>query len=164
MRAVLPDSVCGLPIVNAGIANSRTTDFLPVAEAIARQGTKPSLTVVALGINDTAVDLEASVPNFPATLRLLVNSLPKSKIMLASLTPIDFNAAEGRHLRRDIYQAIDNTIRTISAETKSGLIDMAAVFSPSEAITIDGVHLSANAYVAWNAAIVDGIKNALACR
>src|SRR5439155_104177 len=45
------DRLCGRPALNAGIAWSRTTDWLPVAGSVI-ENARPSIVILALGLND----------------------------------------------------------------------------------------------------------------
>ena len=51
-NARLPTSVCGMPLINAGVSGSRASTFIPFAEEMTALQLSPALVVVALGLND----------------------------------------------------------------------------------------------------------------
>ncbi len=152
-RAVLPDAVCELPIINAGIGGSRTSNFVPFAEDLA--GFKPALVVVALGINDANGH---RITAFKSGFALLLDSLPKVPVILASLTPIDFSGSDGKTMDPEKARSVDSFIRSTAGDRHVPLIDLGKL-APFQ--TLDGVHLTTDSYALWNAAVLDGIKRAL---
>ncbi len=106
-NARLPASVCGIPLINAGIGGSRASTFIPFAEEMTARQFSPALIVIALGINDAVL---AYRTDFRATYGLLIDSFPKSPIALATLAPVDTNFPVAKMLNPStmIYRCGDN--------------------------------------------------------
>lgn len=159
-RAPLPDEICGFPVVNAGIAGSRVSNFIPFAETMKGFDIKPALIVVALGINDAQTSLRTG---FGAAYPLLLDTLPQVPLALATPAPVDFSGADGSLLDPPTVASIEKDIRATAENRRLTLIDLSRVSTIRGYMTGDGVHLSVNGYVLWNAAMLDGIKRALKC-
>jgi lysophospholipase L1-like esterase len=155
--APLPDAVCGIAIINAGIGGSRTSNFIPFAEELAHF--KPALIVVALGINDTSLRIKTA---FKEGYQVLLNSLPKVPVVLASLTPVDYTGPIGQRLDPERAKLVDNIIRSTAESRHFGFVDMGKLAGP-DFQTLDGVHLGINANALWVSAVLDGITRALSC-
>src|SRR6266566_778552 len=93
--ARLPASVCGMPLINAGIGGSRASTFIPFAEEMTARQFAPTLVVVALGINDA---ISAYRSDFRSAYNLLIDSLPKSQIALATLAPVNLSLTNGANI------------------------------------------------------------------
>jgi hypothetical protein len=53
--ATFSSTLCGLPVVNAGLAGSRASDVLRLLDEMSRIGISPALIVISVGINN-AID------------------------------------------------------------------------------------------------------------
>ena len=153
----LPASVCGMPLINAGIDGSRASTFIPFAEEMTALKLSPALVVIALGIND-AVSIYRT--DFKATYGLLIDSLPRSSIALATLAPVDTNRLPAKMLDPSTIRSIDATIMEIAASRGAPVINLGAIAGLE---TRDGIHPTASTYYLWVAVIVSGIERALKC-
>ncbi|MET4307898.1 hypothetical protein [Bradyrhizobium sp. RT4b] len=96
--AELPKSLCGKPVVNAGIGGSQTSDFMRLVPKLLEHS-KPSAVVIALGANDPSENAKQASD--------LVRQLRKlAPIVLAMPTTRDGFAAgdflkDGIHLTRE---------------------------------------------------------------
>ena len=134
--AKFPSSLCGLPIVNAGIGGAGVSTLLAIAE---KMRSKPALIVISVGVNN------AGDARFEAKYSLLLHTLPQTKIALVTLAQTGFDR-------------INQTIR----ETATGayLIDLSSL---KDFKTKDGIHPIGSSYVEWRERILDGVRRALDC-
>jgi lysophospholipase L1-like esterase len=154
-NARLPASVCGIPLINAGIGGSRASTFIPFAEEMTARQLSPALIVIALGINDAVLGTD-----FRATYRLLIDSLPKSPIALTTLAPIDTNFPVAKMLNPSTIKSIDAAIIEIAASRGAPIIDLGAIVGIESR---DGIHPTESTYHLWITVIVAGIESALKC-
>jgi lysophospholipase L1-like esterase len=155
-NARLPTSVCGTPLINAGVSGSRASTFIPFAEEMTALQLSPTLVVVALGINNAISEYRS---DFRSAYGLLIDSLPKSPIALATLAPVDRNLPEAAKINPAIMKRVDETIRDISTSRQATIIDLAIINIESS----DGVHPTESTYPLWNNVVVSGIRTALGC-
>ena len=153
-RAQLPASLCGSPLINAGIGGSRTSNFIPLVEQMGQFS--PRLIVVALGINDTSRTLNT---DFASLYNVLLDSLPRVSLMLVGLTPVDYSGVVGSRLDPDKVKAVDAFIRSSAKARELPFVDM----NMPNFTTLDGVHLTVGSYARWNKALLAGIKKSLNC-
>src|ERR1700737_3786659 len=123
-NARLPASVCGIPLINAGIGGSRASSFIPFAEEMTARQLSPTLIVIALGINDAVL---AYRTDFRATYGLLIDSLPKSPIALTTLAPVDTNFPVAKMLNLSTIKSIDAAIIEIAASRSAPIIAFSAI-------------------------------------
>jgi hypothetical protein len=139
-RAKLPDQVCGSPLINAGIGSARVSFFIPFAEEMRASKITPTLIVVALGMNNSN---EAYNSNFGANYNLLLDSLPKSTLALATVTRAQY---------QDTKQ-VSQSIREIAAARHLDIIELDHDYQ-----TVDGTHLNEAGYTSWNERILSGVE------
>jgi lysophospholipase L1-like esterase len=133
--ARLSSSLCGLPVVNAGIGGMTAASYARIAKNLFGP---ISMAVVAIGTNDAL----GYNQNFRADYEQLVGAIQPKKLVLVGLPPI-----EGR-------PDLDSYNRTISEiAAKSGASFVAPQFS-ERPNSIDGTHLSAAGYQEWLPAIL----------
>lgn len=147
-RSTLPLEVCGVPLVKVGIGGSRASTFIPLAEVMNSRKIAPSIIVVALGLNDANEEYRSS---FGVSYNLLLDTLPKAPLILATLTPV----ADERMGRNS---EVDEIVRKTAAERSVASIDLSKL---RDFRTIDGVHLTDTAYPAWNEQIIAAIERSL---
>src|ERR1700721_1411488 len=94
-----------------GSAGSRASTFIPFAEEMTARRLSPALIVITLGINDAVL---AYRTDFRATYGLLIDSLPKSPIALATLAPVDTNFPVAKILNPSTIKSIDAAIIEIA--------------------------------------------------
>jgi hypothetical protein len=113
-NARLPDTVCGMPLINAGTGGSRTSTYIPFAEEMRAHKISPSLVVIALGTNDAISGYGA---DFIPAYELLIRSLPAGSLAFATPPPVDGPSAG--ILNMTALQSIDLAIKEIAASQKS---------------------------------------------
>jgi lysophospholipase L1-like esterase len=155
--ARLPDTVCGMAFINAGIGGSRASTFIPFVEEMVAQGSKPALTVIALGVNDAISGYQT---DFTSAYRLLIDSLPSTQLILVTPAPVDLSKPAAARLDAATLQFVTAKIMEAASSRNSRLIDLGKISLQSE----DGVHPDAATYPVWVAAVVDGIESSLNCK
>ena len=151
-NAKLPANICNHQIINAGVGGARTSAFIPFAEEMSAKGIKPSLVVVALGLNDTVHNYETS---FGPTYSLLLGDLPSTKVALATLAPVDLSGSNGKIIDPDKYKTVDAMIRSTALERHLPLIELGNIENFQ---TVDGVHPTNDSYVKWKAPMIEAIR------
>jgi hypothetical protein len=138
--ALLPPTLCGHPVINAGVGGATIGFFTRYAEIIVNNS-KPELVVLSVGIND----VKNTLGNFRAAYLATLHSLsgPVAVVTITSTKPLmsDFN----------------QFIRSI---------DGVAVIDPKDisgGMTTDGIHLDQTGYQIWNKAVVQGIEKKIGC-
>ncbi|MET4630460.1 lysophospholipase L1-like esterase [Bradyrhizobium sp. I1.8.5] len=137
--AKFPASLCGRQIVNAGIGGAGASTLLAIAE---KMQSKPEMIVVSVGVND------AGDPAFQTKYSMLLDSLPKTRIALATLVQPGF-------------EHINDVIKSTSEKKAASLINMGAVTNFK---TRDGIHPVDQSYIEWREHLLDGIRQVLDCR
>jgi hypothetical protein len=91
---------------------------------------------------------------------LLIDSLPKSPIALATLAPVDTNFPVAKMLDLSTIKSIDAAIIEIAASRGAPIIDLGAIVGIESR---DGIHPTESTYHRWITVIVAGIESALKC-
>ncbi|MGY3549416.1 MULTISPECIES: SGNH/GDSL hydrolase family protein [unclassified Bradyrhizobium] len=157
--ALLPSSICGHDVVNAGIGGMTVGSYLPFAKKLLA-GRRVQSIVVALGTNDSrsTAHIESDYAN-------LIDELAKhtTSLALAGLPPVEMN---GKLASRDFDPASaeknDAAIRALAAARHLPFVDLRSAMR-GESLTLDGIHLSAAGYRQWREAIRRNIVSSLGC-
>jgi lysophospholipase L1-like esterase len=164
--AVLPDAICGHPVINAGIGGAGVDHLLKVAPTLLK-GKSPALVVLAIGTND-AYATPGQEQRFSASYIKLLQSLGPitPKVIVANIPPVDpkggLTVATG--IDPGLIDRLNEALPKIAEDAGASLIDVnKAVSTKGRAETIDGVHLTPRAYDLWDVAIFRGITRALDC-
>ena len=134
----LPESLCGYPVVNAGVAGATAADFSYVAP-ILLEAKRPVLLVVALGANDASNAQFAS--NYAALFAQLKNSGPLIAVAATATRSINDKVEAAAH---------------------AASIPFFEIEIPSTEL-IDGIHFNEAAYRRWVPALSRAITTALRC-
>jgi lysophospholipase L1-like esterase len=158
--ALLPSSICGRPVVNAGIGGTRADSYAELARSSILNGLQASLIVIALGTNDAAT---TSSGDFSASYRSLVDIVQPhtSKLVLVGVPPLGAGGLRN-YFDGSKVEANSKAIRAIAEQSEIPFVDLASVFSGA-IDTVDGVHLSATSYRIWMQAIASSVKAVLRC-
>ncbi|MDA9408553.1 SGNH/GDSL hydrolase family protein [Bradyrhizobium sp. CCBAU 45384] len=157
--ASLPSSICGRPVVNAGIGGASVQSYPQIASELLEE-MKASLVVIALGTNDAS---KAMPPNFREQYMQLVHLMQQhaAKIVLAGPPPLG-NGHLRTYFNEDTLHRISGLIRDIAAENHFEYVDLETALGADPA-TIDGVHLWAGGYEPWRTAMSEAIERSLSC-
>jgi lysophospholipase L1-like esterase len=164
--AVLPDAICGHPVINAGIGGAGVDQLLKVAPTLLK-GKSPALVVLAIGTND-AYATPGQEQRFSASyIKLLQFLAPITpKVVVANIPPVD---PQGRlivatGIDPSLIERFNLALPKIAEDAGVPIVDLnKAVSAEGAAETIDGVHLAPRAYNLWDAAMFAGITRALDC-
>jgi lysophospholipase L1-like esterase len=155
--STLPRELCGHPIVNAGLNGASTASDLGTWLAEALDGRAAGI-VVALGTNDAfkAASAQSFEANYAALLGLL--SQVTGHLAVLAIPGIDVRGRMTAEMQAEAMGRIDGFNAVLPAlAAKAG-----AVFIPLPPMqvphTIDGVHLNATGYAAWDKAVLAGVS------
>lgn len=154
--ALLPPSLDGHPVVNAGIGGATPKLYLDIMKGRGLlSGLRAHSVVIALGTNNAHDAFSESA--FKLNYRSLIDEIrPKTgRIILAGVLPIT-DGSLSRYFNRDRVTGINATIRAIAKENGFQFIEL------SEVDTLDGVHPSADGYKAWAQLISSGLAAKIA--
>jgi lysophospholipase L1-like esterase len=164
-----PDKVCGATIINGGAGGSRTAYMLPLVVEFMRFQYHPAAIVIATGMNDSHKSLwhdQRYDATFRFTYRAIVHAALSAtpNVLLATVSPVDFEAPVGSFIEPAGRDAVNKAIREIAAETHLTAIDTDALASIGpEPLTRDGVHFTAKGMHQFEERIVSALKTELNC-
>jgi hypothetical protein len=158
--ASLPRTICAHSIVNAGIVGAGIGYFGRYSKEMLSSA-RPSLIVLAVGINDATRQgnsnrIETFRSTYESTVKVLLSYAP---VALTTISPIKNGSAAGPY-DSSLVPELNKTIR--ATPNVEMLIDVTRPLAEGN-LTTDGIHLSAQGYVIWTKAIVEGISRALQC-
>jgi lysophospholipase L1-like esterase len=156
--ADLPASICGHVVVNAGIGGTTIGYFVRNAAPLLRE-VKPSLIVLAVGINDASSGgQDDRIEPFREAYSAALQSLPSVPVAVATVTPIG-PEAPANLFDASLVDRFNIVIRQLAKGRT--LIDLHKALVGN--FTIDGIHLNGDGYKLWNAEIVDAVGRTLGC-
>ena len=152
--APLPSSICGTPIVNAGVGGAGIDYFVRYSKELLG-ASAPKLIVLAVGINDAH---EETLLSFRSRYHSAVAALSqRAPLVLATIAPIE----PGTFTQMIVPEALPRLNETIK-DTGETIIDLNKQMIGSH-LTTDGVHLNDQGYALWTRAIIEGIRKGLGC-
>jgi hypothetical protein len=160
--STLPRSACGHPIVNAGLNGASTASDLGPWLAAALANKRAAAIIVALGVNDALTEA-ADVQAFSARYDALLGELSRltTHLAIVAIASVETRERVTDDMRKDITTRIDKfnaVLPDIAKRANATFLPLPDMPSPH---TIDGVHLNADGYSAWDKAVMQGA--ALAC-
>lgn len=158
--ALLPASICGYEIINAGVGGMTIKSYLPVARSLLHEQ-RVAAVVLALGVNDaTKASQRAPVDRAYASLLDVVRS-DNRKIIMAGVAPLDMTGAMAKsYFDPELAKSIDDDIHRFADAYHLPFIDLRRDID-AVGRTVDGVHLAPSGYQQWTAAILNGIRSAV---
>jgi lysophospholipase L1-like esterase len=159
--ALLPSSICGHDIVNAGIGGMTVGSYLPLARQLLA-GRRVQSIVIALGTNDSGISSSAYIEKDYAN---LIDELAKhtTSILLAGLPPVEMSGElAGRYFDQASANRNNAAIRSLAAARHLPFVDLRNAMH-GDGLTVDGIHLTAAAYRQWREAIRRNVNSALGC-
>jgi lysophospholipase L1-like esterase len=162
--ALLPSSICGHPVVNAGVAGISISAYLPLATDLFSNRQVP-LVLVELGTNDST-KASSRGDAFVNTYRALADFLAKhsAQQILVGLPPADMTGAlANQYFDSALMEEHDVAIRALAKERGVDFIDVRSGMAAT-GMTIDGIHLNKDGYKIWTNAVVRGIESRIGCR
>ena len=158
--ALMPSSVCGHDIVNAGIGGMTVGSYLPLAEQLLA-GRRVQSIIIALGTNDSGISSTAHIEGDYVN---LIDELAKhtTNILLAGLPPLMSGELADRYFDQASADRNNAAIRSLAAARNLPFIDLRNAMD-GESLTVDGIHLTAAGYRQWREAVRRNIYSALGC-
>ncbi|WP_407155660.1 SGNH/GDSL hydrolase family protein [Bradyrhizobium sp. STM 3557] len=161
--AILPPSACGHALVNAGLSGASTASDLAGWLKPAVGESRPFAIIVSLGINDVPTNSAGNADAFAGRYEALLRELSKltDRIYFIEIPPVEARARMTPDMAKTAMATIGSyraALPDLARRTGATLLPWPEVQAP---FTIDGVHLNAEGYRAWNEAIQHG--TALAC-
>jgi lysophospholipase L1-like esterase len=159
--STLPREICGHKIVNAGLNGASTASDLGTWLIEALDGRRAAAIVVSLGTNDAlkAQSTQGFEANYAALLAQLAQVTDQLSVL--AIPGIDVQARVTAEMQAEAMSRIDGfnaVLPALAAKRGASFIALPPMRTPH---TIDGVHLSAAGYAAWDEAIVKGVS--IAC-
>jgi lysophospholipase L1-like esterase len=156
--STLPRSLCGHPIVNAGIGGASTESNLGSILKESLGNKRAALIVVALGTNDAAIpnSVERYRSNYRALLTELSALTPRSAIV--AIPPPEAGLEEAIKASLATIDGYNAILPKLAEETRASFIALPAM---PERHTLDGIHLNAAGYEIWDRAILRGVESAI---
>jgi lysophospholipase L1-like esterase len=156
----LPRTLCGHPVINAGLNGASTASTLGTWLIDALDGRRAAVILVALGTNDALMGRRAQ--DFEADYTALLAQLAKVSDHLAVLgiPAIEVRRNVTPDLQAKTNAQIDAFNALLPAVAAKGGATFAALPAMPTSHTIDGVHLDAAGYEVWDAAVLKGSSGA----
>ena len=157
--SILPKSSCGRPIINAGLNGASTASDLGswLARALAD---KPAASIiVSLGVNDALVPAPISKQVFEDRYAALLGELSKltSHLFVLGIAPVETRERMTADMQKEVMATLDgfnSVLPGLAVRTNATFLSLPVMPSPH---TIDGVHLNADGYLAWDRAVMAGV-------
>jgi lysophospholipase L1-like esterase len=156
--STLPRALCGHPIVNAGLGGASTASDLGTWLIDALAGKQAAAIVVSLGTNDALA--VRSAQQFQASYSALLTQLSKTtpRLLVLAIPPIEVLGRVTVEMQTEAMGRINDYNSGLPAlAEKSGATFIALPPMPAP-YTIDGVHLNAAGYLAWDQAILQKVS------
>lgn len=156
--STLPRSVCGHPIVNAGIGGASTKSGLGSMISEALNGKQAAVILVSLGSNDAVIP--SSVKTYESDYRALLEDLAPltSRRAILAIPLPEAGFEQSKKLSSSTVKAYNEVLPSLAEETH-------AIFVPLPAMpdrhTIDGIHLNTEGYKVWDRAVISGLEAAV---
>jgi hypothetical protein len=154
--AALPQSICGFPVINAGVVGAAVQYFQHHAAELLGSS-HPKLIVLAVGINNAS---PAAAKQFQSNYVELVASLSRvAPVAVATITPVRSGKGSESY-DPTLVPKLNGIIKT--TPNPKAVIDLNEPLSGAN-WTTDGIHLGAAGNALWTKAVVDGVRRVLDC-
>jgi lysophospholipase L1-like esterase len=152
----LPASLCGHPVLNAGLSGASTASDLGRWLAGALAGKRAALIVIALGTNDALTERsqQAFAASYTTLLTEVANMAPR--VVVLGIPPIEARSKVTVAARDEVMATINGYNSELPELAQKNGARFAALPAMPEPHTIDGVHLNAAGYLVWNKAVLQG--------
>jgi hypothetical protein len=156
--STLPPSICGHPIVNAGIGGASTESRLDSMLTQSLGGKRAAIVVVALGTNDAAIpnSLERYRANYRAVLAAVAGVAQRSAIL--AIPAAEVGLEEASKVNAAVINSYNAMLPDLAKEADATFIPLPAM---PDHFTVDGLHLNAAGYAVWDRAVLQGLETAV---
>lgn len=142
-------TLCGRPVLNAGISGVTTGPLARPVEGILRHA-RPAIVVVAVGVNDAAAARTTPFDTWQADYRALLRSVRAKHVIVMGIPPIE----PGQRWSRNFDQAmIDRQNAALPALAAAAGAHFVRPLASTRGLTFDGVHLTVRGDALWQAAV-----------
>lgn len=162
--ARLPTSICGHPVVNAGVGGASSSSYLALGKPVLGAINSP-LIVVALGTNDSQIGAR-NASSFAGSYTRLIEFLKSraNALVLVGVPPLEMSGAlAAGYFDEAAAGRNDAVIEAVAASNAAQFADLRSMMKGTH-LTVDGVHLTREGYAEWMAAISAAIATALDCQ
>jgi lysophospholipase L1-like esterase len=156
--STLPRALCGHPIVNAGLNGASTASDLGTWLIEALDGKRAAAIVVSLGTNDALTSRSAQQFETSYTALLAQLSEITNHLAVLAIPAIDVQGRMTAELQAEAMRGINDLNAVLPALAAKGGATFIALPPMQKPHTIDGVHLNAAGYAAWDEAILQGVS------
>jgi lysophospholipase L1-like esterase len=152
--STLPRTICGHPLVNAGLNAASTASDLGNWLAVALGGKRAAMIIVALGTNDALI--AASRQEFGDRYGALLDQLSKlaPRLVALAIPPVEAKLRMSVEMRDAAMKSIgelNSVLPDLAARHGAAFAALPAMPTPH---SIDGVHLDSDGYLVWDKAIM----------
>ena len=162
--AFLPATICGHPVVNAGLGGATARTYLQIANGTLST-LKAPLIIVAIGANDAQIAARKAPP-FPQSYNALVKFLkPHAEaLVLVGIPPLEMTEPlASEYFDKAASEENDRAIMAVAARNSIPFADVRSTMT-GEKLTVDGVHLNPDGYRGWMTAVSAAASQTLNCR
>ena len=156
--STLPTSICGHPIINAGLSATSTASELGRWLAGALANKRAAAIIISLGVNDALVPAPISKQAFEDRYVALLGELSKltPRLVILSIAPVEARERMTAEMQQEVMASIDkfnSVLPGVAKRTSATFLALPEMPSPH---TIDGVHLNSGGYQIWDKAVMQG--------
>lgn len=146
----------GRKVANRGIGGDNTFGVLARLDGVIAQ--RPKKLFLLIGINDIGrgLPVEVILNNYRSILTKLAQGLPKTKIIVESVLPLNESKLAYDYLKNkaDKVKALNEGIEKLASEFDLPYLNLHELFADEQGVlkagyTKDGIHLLPEAYVDW---------------
>jgi lysophospholipase L1-like esterase len=156
--STLPRALCGHPIVNAGLNGASTASDLGTWLIEALDGKRAAAIVVSLGTNDALT--ARSRQQFETSYLALLGELSEvtDDLAVLAIPAIDVQGRVTAEMQAEAMKGVNDLNAALPTLASKGGATFIALPPMDKPHTIDGVHLNAAGYAAWDEAILQGVS------
>ncbi|MGF7148994.1 hypothetical protein FHS96_002636 [Sphingomonas zeicaulis] len=143
-------TLCGKPVLNAGISGIRTAALIEPARMVIRRA-EPAVTIVAVGVNDSARLVATSPADFAHDYARLLAAVKRGgRLIVVGIPPIEPGKRWGSGFDEARISAFNALLPKVAAE---GGATFVPALGSTTGLTFDGLHFNAAGDRAWQASI-----------
>ncbi len=156
--STLPRSLCGHPVVNAGLNGASTASDLGNWLALALASKRASTIIVSLGTNDALVQSPVSKQAFEDRYAALLSELAKltKHLFVLGIPPVETRGRMTADMQKEALATIDTFNSVLPGLAQRFNAAFLALPPMPSLHTIDGVHLNSEGYRVWDKTITEG--------
>jgi lysophospholipase L1-like esterase len=160
--STLPTTVCGHPIVNGGLNGASTASDLGGWLAPALANKRAFAIIVALGVNDALTPTPPTRQIFESRYGSLLHQLSQltTRLFVIEISPVEVRQRLTPDLQKKVITTIhgfNSTLPELARQNNATFLPLPEMSAP---FSIDGVHLNAEGYRAWDNAVMQGAAQA----